>query len=74
MSFCDKAIAEEESFELTKELIQKFISENIRASGNVEDLAEMWEKSIKAFDETERLNMDKKQVLLNVISGICKVI
>ena len=36
--------------------------------------AEMWEKAVKIFDETSRLNLDKKQALINIISGICKVI
>lgn len=74
MAFCDGVTTDEDSYELVKELVLKFIAENIRSSENAVNLAEMWEKTIKIFDETERLNLDKKQALINIITGICKVI
>lgn len=74
LAFCDKAIADENSYYLVQELILKFLAENVKGCENIEDLAGMWEKTIKIFDETARLNLDKKQALINIISGICKVI
>ena len=74
LSFCDAAVADEDSYNLVQELILKFVAENVRGCENVEELAEMWEKAVKIFDETSRLNLDKKQALINIISGICKVI
>lgn len=74
LAFCDAAVADEDSYNLVQELVLKFAAENVKGCDNVEELAEMWEKAVKIFDETARLNLDKKQALINIISGICKVI
>lgn len=74
LAFCDAAVADEDSYNLIQELVLKFVAENVRSCENVENLADMWDKAIKVFDETQRLNLDKKQALINVITGICKVI
>lgn len=74
LAFCDAAIADEDSYDLARELVLKFVAENVKGCDNIEELAEMWEKAVKIFDETDRLNLDKKQALINIISGICKVI
>lgn len=74
LAFCDAAVADEDSYGLVQELILKFVAENVRSCENVENLADMWDKAIKIFDETARLNLDKKQALINIITGICKVI
>ena len=74
LAFCDAAVADEDSYDLARELVLKFVAENVKGCDNIEELAEMWEKAVKIFDETERLNLDKKQALINIISGICKVI
>ena len=74
LAFCDAAVADENSYGLVQELVLKFVAENVRSCENVENLADMWDKAIKIFDETARLNLDKKQALINIITGICKVI
>lgn len=74
LSFCDAAVADENSYNLVQELVLKFVAENVKSCENVEELANMWDKAITMFDETQRLNLDKKQALINIISGICKVI
>lgn len=74
LAFCDAAVADEDSYNLVQELVLKFVAENVKGCENVEELAEMWEKAVRIFDETARLNLDKKQALINIISGICKVI
>ena len=74
LAFCDAAVADEDSYNLAQELVLKFVAENVKGCDNVAELAEMWEKAVKIFDETARLNLDKKQALINIISGICKVI
>ena len=73
-SFCDIAIKDDNSFSLVQELILKFISENIKSSSHIEELATVWENTIKIFDETNRLNLDKKQVLINIIHSLTKAI
>lgn len=74
LAFCDAAVADEDGYNLVQELVLKFVAENVKGCENVEELAEMWEKAVRIFDETARLNLDKKQALINIISGICKVI
>ena len=73
LAFCDQAAASEENYCLTQELVLKFIAEKIKSGGNVEALAENWEKAMKMFDEAERLNMDKKQVMQNIMYNLCKI-
>ncbi len=72
LSFCDNAIADEESFELAKSLILKLIHQLIREVNNVKNFAQTWEDSIKIFSETEGLNLDKKQALITIITNLCK--
>lgn len=72
MDFCTNAATNEETYSLTKELVLKFLSDNIHHCSDVISLSEAWDTAIKTFDETERLNLDKKQALMNVIVNICK--
>ncbi len=74
LAFCEAAVQNEESYYLVQELILKFLSENIKSSDNVEALGMAWDNAVKSFDLTERLNLDKKQTLINVITNICKAI
>jgi len=74
LSYCDLATKDEDSFALVKELILKFITDNIANSEHIEELAAAWENAIKVFDEAERLNFDKKQILINIIHSLIKVI
>jgi len=74
LSFCDMAVKDEDSFMLVQELILKFIAENITNSSHIEELTSVWENTIKVFDETNRLNFDKKQVLINIIYSLIKEI
>ena len=74
LSYCDLATKDEDSFALVKELILKFITDNIANSEHIEEFAAAWENAIKVFDEAERLNFDKKQILINIIYSLIKVI
>ncbi len=73
LAFCDENVKDEDSYYLTQELLLKYIAENIKASRDMEAMIEVWEKTVKAFDEAERLNLDKRQTLLNVLYEICKI-
>lgn len=74
ISFCETAARDEDIFYLVQELILKFISENITHSEHVEELTEVWANAIKIFDETNRLNLDKKQILMNIIYNLIKTV
>lgn len=73
LAFCDSSVSSEENYYLAQELILKYIAERIKSGGGIEALADIWEKAMKMFDEAERLNMDKKQVLLNIMYNLCKI-
>lgn len=72
LTFCDNAIADEDSFELAKSLILKLIHQLAQESSNVENISQSWEDTIRMFSETEGLNLDKKQALLTIITNLCK--
>lgn len=74
LAFADSAVKDEDIFALVQELILKFISENIVHSSHTEELANVWENTIKMFSDTTRLNMDKKQVLVNIIYSLIKTV
>ena len=73
LDWVNKAVATEEQFILAKELILKFCSDNIISCQNVEDMALAWENAIRCFRQTDSLNMDKKQALINIIGQLCKL-
>ena len=58
---------------LCKELFLKRITERIKRDKEKEELAKLWEKAVQMFDETERLNMDKKQVLQQLVYNLSKI-
>lgn len=72
LDFINLYSANEDTYELVKELILKFIAENIQKVHNIEDFSKSWEESIKIFNETTALNLDKKQALMNVIINLNK--
>jgi len=74
LDWTSRAVLSEESYSLACELVLKFCSDNIIGSSNVEDMAAAWEDAVKIFRQTESLNMDKKQALINVISRLGKVV
>lgn len=72
LDFCTSAAADEESYFLNKEIILKFMTDSIKSMNNGAELISVWEDAIKIFDETERLNLDKRQALLNILNNLCK--
>lgn len=72
LDFCGSAVADEDSYELSKELILKFLSEKIKNTSRVAETADIWEYAVRTFSETEGLNLDKKQALINIVNHICR--
>ena len=73
LGWVDEAVASDENFALAQELILKFCSDNIVNSGNVEEMAKVWENAVKSFRLTSSLNLDRKQVLINAVGQLCKI-
>lgn len=74
MDFASSGAADETSYNLSRELILKFLSEKVKTSSKIVEVADCWDNAVKVFSETERLNLDKKQALLNILVNICKQI
>ena len=56
---------------LAAELIEHFISENLKGGAKINELSEAWSKVRITLNEADSLNMDKKQVMYNIITTIC---
>lgn len=74
LTFCNKCAKDEDNYFLGKEMVLKFISNNIKNTENIKPLAESWDYAIKAFNEADSINLDKKQILVNIIVNIIKAI
>lgn len=74
LEFCTEATADADSFALLQELILKFIRENMLQSQDVEALYACWDETNRKFADCQNINMDKKQMLINLITKICKVL
>lgn len=72
LSFCDEAIADEDNYYLVQSLILKLIHQLISEDSKQDELFRSWDEALKIFSETESLNLDKKQALINIISNLCK--
>ena len=74
LDFCSDAVANADGFDLLQELILKFIRENMPQSQDVEALYSCWDETNRMFADCQNINMDKKQMLINLITKICKVL
>lgn len=70
LDLADDAIASEESWNLFFELVARVIREILPESGAFREMYAAYEDILKIFDETERLNMDKKEAALMIISKV----
>ena len=73
LDFCDEVVSDEENYKLFKELVLKFLSEQARSLNKIEDTADMYERAIKTFKETESLNLDKRQAVMTIMVAICRI-
>ena len=53
-------------------MIMKFNSEKIKSTSRVAETEDIWEYAVRTFSETEGLNLDKKQALINIVNHICR--
>lgn len=73
IKFCDEVSANEENYGLFKELICKFLNEQIKSLNKVEESLRVFDKAIHTFIEVESLNMDKRQAIMNIMVDVCRV-
>ena len=73
LKFCDEVSSTEENYELFKELICKFLSEQARSLNKIEETTQMFDKVTHTFVETESLNIDKRHAIMNIMVAICRI-
>ena len=73
LKFCDEATSTEENYDLFKELILKFLSEQAKSMNKIEETADAFDKVTKTFLETESLNLDKRQAVMCIMVKICRI-
>ena len=74
LEFSTNVTANPDLFMLLEEFIGKFIKENMVNAENPEELYKCWQDANKMFADCVSVNMDKKLMLVNLISKICKVL
>lgn len=74
LELCDNTAKDENMWHIVTDLILRFLSENMKSGERVKELGEAWDKTTQLLGETANLNMDKKQVLLNIIYTVCKAL
>lgn len=73
LDFCTSVTSDAESFYLLQELILKFIRESMPQSNEAETLYACWNDANRMFADCQNINMDKKQMLINLLTKISKV-
>lgn len=73
LKFCDEAVATDESYDLFKEMVLKFLSEQAHGLNKIEESADAFDKVCRIFTETEGLNLDKRQAVMNIMVQICRI-
>lgn len=73
LDFCTSVTSDAESFYLLQELILKFIRESMPQSNDAETLYSCWNDANRMFADCQNINMDKKQMLINLLTKISKV-
>lgn len=71
LDLSDAAAADENVWDLTVELVLKFLSDYVKGCENVQKVGEAWALTLQILNETTALNMDKRQAMLNIFSTIC---
>lgn len=68
MELAGEVAADEDAWDLFAELICRFARETLPDSSHPREFYTAYEDTLKILDETIRLNMDKKQAVLQIIS------
>lgn len=74
LDFCDEVSSSPEMFNLTEELLLKFLKENMLNCHDKEEMYALWNETHKKFTDCAIVNMDKRLTLINLINKICKAL
>ena len=74
LEFCTESAADEEKFSLLQDFILQFIKDNLSQVSDKDALYECWGKTQRMYADCININMDKKQMLIKLLTDICKVL
>ena len=74
LDFCTQIAADEDKFAIMEELVAKFIKDNLAVCCDFEALYQCYDESKRMFADCVNINMDKRLMLVNLLSNICKVL
>jgi hypothetical protein len=74
LDFTAEIVADNDKFNLMQELMMKFIKENMPNCQDAEALYACWNKVQRGFADCININMDKRFMLITLLSDICKVL
>jgi len=71
LDLASRAAADEDSWALFSELVFKFMRSYMADCADKRAFYEVYQKILKIFDESARLNMDRRQAALIILGGAC---
>lgn len=74
LDFAAEMAGDADKFEVLQELILKFIKENMVNCRDAEALYACWNETRRSFADCTNVNMDKRFMLINLLTKICKVL
>ena len=74
LDFTAEVATDADKFGIIQELIIKFIKENLQNCQDIEALYNCWNKTERGFADCANINMDKRLMLINLLTEICKVL
>lgn len=74
LDFCSVVAADNNKFAIMEELLLRLVRDNMQTGKNIEELYQYKNEIEKMFADCTNINMDKKMMLINLLSGLCKVL
>ena len=74
LDFCTEIAADDSKFTLLEELLMKFFKDNMSFCQDVEAFYQCKCQAVHMFDDCLSVNMDKRLMLVNLLTEICQVL
>ena len=74
LDFCTEMAKDTQKFDILQELIVKLLKENMSSCEDKEELYACWNETRQMFADCTSVNMDKKMMLISLLTGINKAL
>ena len=74
LDFASEMAKDNDKFNVLQELLLKFIKDNMSSCRDAEALYACWNETRRRFADCTNINMDKRFMLIGLLTDICKVI